>query len=513
MSTPGYVYLIGAGPWDPGLLTVRGRELLERVDAIIYDYLVNPELLNHARDDAERIAVGGPGDRMPQVAINARLVELSSAGKVVARLKGGDPFVFSRGGDEARALAEAGIAFEVVPGVTAAVAGAAYAGIPITHRGDASTVAFCTGHERAGKPASDIDWVAVAKMGTVVFYMGARNLDRIATRLIEAGRSPETPVALVRWATRPNQATVVTTLGQCAAASDAVQVEPPMTAIVGSVVRQREHIAWFESRPLHGLSVIATRSLGQQGPLADRLRELGADVVPLPTISFAAAADGARIEAAIEALGTYDWVIFTSANGVDFFLDALYASGRDPRSFAATRIACIGPATSLRLRARGLVADRVPKAFVAEALIETMTAEGVEGRRVLIPRAKVAREILPDQLRAAGALVDVVPVYETISPEVDADVFARVRHGDVDLITFTASSTVDHFCELFERDGEAGVRALEAVKRRVQAVCIGPVTAQTASARGFDVVVVAETFTIPGLVDALVGWRRGSSKP
>lgn len=501
---PGYVYLVGAGPWDPGLLTLRGRELLARADVIVHDYLVNPELLEHARPDAERVAVGGRGRRLSQARINALLVEQARAGSVVVRLKGGDPFVFGRGGEEAEALVQAGVPFEVVPGVTAAVACAAYAGIPVTHRGYGSTLAFVTGHQRAdGEPAADIDWSALARMSTVVFYMGARNLDRLARRLRAAGRAPETPVALVRWATRPDQQTVVTTLGACAADMERAGLEPPLTVIVGDVVSLRARIGWYERKPLHGLRVVVTRSQGQQGPLAERLRELGAEVVPLPTIRFEPPADAAPVQRAIEALGIYDWVIFTSANGVDFFLDALWGAGRDPRAFGAARVGSIGPATARRLEERGLRADVVPEAFVAEGLIEVLRAEGVGGRRVLIPRAEVAREVLPETLTELGATVDVVPVYRTVPAPIDPAIRDRVAAGDVDVVTFTASSTVHHFCRLFSD------RELETVRRHVRAACIGPITEQSAREAGFEVAVSAETYTIPGLIEALVAWRTG----
>lgn len=502
-TAPGFVYLVGAGPWDPGLLTLRGRDLLTRADAVVYDYLVNPELLDHLPDRAERIPVGEKGKRMTQDQINQTLIEHARRGRVVVRLKGGDPFVFGRGGEEAEALVAAGVPFEVVPGVTAAIAGAAFAGIPVTHRGYGSTLAFVTGH-RAAVPATrdpapdadDIDWAALAQISTLAFYMSRRRLHAVATALIDAGRAPTTPVALIRWASRPDQQTVTTTLAECAAAADAAGLEPPLTALVGQVVGLRATIGWYEQRPLYGRTIAVTRSQGQQGALAHRLHELGADVVALPTIAFEPG-PAEPIRRAIEDLATYDRVVFTSANGVDYFLDALYAHGRDPRAFGAARLACIGPATARRLRARGLVADQVPDTFVAEALIDALVADGVAGQRILIPRAEVAREILPDTLRAKGAHVDVVAAYRTVQPPIDPKALARVEAGDVDLVTFTSSSTVHHFRALFDDATYARIRD------RIGAACIGPITADTAREHGLRVAVVADEYTIPGLVAAL----------
>ena len=498
MSAPGYVYLVGAGPWDPGLLTLRGRELLERADLVVYDYLANPELLRHVRPDAERVPARTTDGRLSQAALSELLVQGAAAGKVVVRLKGGDPFVFGRGGEEAEALVAAGVHFEVVPGVTAAVAAASFAGIPVTHRGYGSTLAFCTGHHRADAPGAAHDWAALAKMSTVVFYMAARRLAENAQALVDAGRDPDTPVAVVQWATRPDQRTVVSTLARCAA--DAADLAPPLTVVVGDVVSLRDRIGWYEQRPLFGTSVVVTRSRGQLDGMAARLRELGAEVVPLPTIAFEAA-EPAPIDAAIDDLGAYDWVLFTSANGVDFFVDALHARGRDLRAFAGARVGCIGPATARRLARRGIVPDVVPESYVAEGLLASLLAEGVRGRRFLVPRAAVARELLPETLRAEGADVDVLPVYRTVPPDSDPEVRARVGRGEVTVLTFTSSSTVTHFCRLFD------AAELAAIQRRAKAACIGPITARTAREAGFDIACVASTYTVPGLVDALVDWR------
>lgn len=503
----GVVYLVGAGPWNPGLLTLRGRELIALADTIVHDYLVNPALLEHARDDAELIAVGGGRDRrMTQGQINDLLVERGLDGEVVVRLKGGDPFVFGRGGEEATALSAAKVPFEVVPGVTAAIATAAFAGIPVTHRAFGPTLGLCTGH-RADEPQGAIDWRALAGLTTVVFYMGARRLPNISANLIEAGRDPATPVALVRWASRPDQQTVVTTLAEAPEAMEAAGLEPPLVVLVGEVVGLRDQIGWFEHKPLHGVRVVVTRSPKQQGRLAGHLAELGAEVVPLPTIDFTGPREPARVAEAVAGLARYDWVLFTSANGVDAFLDALYAEGRDLRAFGGgAKVACVGPATARRLRARGLVPDLVPTEYVAEGLLAALRAEGIAGRQILLPRAEVARETLPDTLRAEGASVDVVPVYRTVAPAVDPGCRGRVARGEVDVITFTASSTVTQFVQQLEPD------ELRRVQARAVAACIGPITARTAREAGFDVAIEAKRYTVPGLVEALVEWWHGDTK-
>jgi len=501
MSAPGHVYLVGAGPWDPGLLTLRGQALLARADVVVHDYLANPALLEHASVRARRICVGGPADRLDQRDINALIVRLGLEGQVVVRLKGGDPFVFGRGGEEAEALVDAGVPFEVVPGVTAAIACAAYAGIPVTQRGFGSTLAFCTGHEAPDKVESDVDYAALARMATVAFYMGARSLPALAARLIEAGRSPETPVALIRWATRPDQRTVTTTLGACARGT-APTVEPPMIALVGEVVGLRGRIGWYERRPLHGRRIVVTRSERQQGALSERLAELGAEVITFPTIEVEPTSHADALDDALRRMHTQDWVVFTSANGVDFALDTLAAQGRDARAFGSARIACVGPSTAERLRARGLIADLVPARAVAEGLVDALGAEPLVGRRFMLLRAEVARDVLPDALRAAGAVVEVVSAYRTVAATVDAGVRDRIARCEADVVTFTSSSTVRHFTACFTE------AELVDLRRRVVAACIGPVAAETARAAGFRVEAVAEPYTVNGLLDALCDSRR-----
>jgi len=480
-------------------LTVRGRELLGRADSIVYDYLVNPAVLDIVRPETVLVPVGRPPQRMTQDQISAELVRRAQAGEVVVRLKGGDPFVYGRGGEEAEVLAQAGIPFEVVPGVTAAVASAAYAGIPVTHRDYGSNLTLVTGHPRAEGDAEHQDWDALARMDTLVFYMAAKRLSFIAQRLMTAGKNPETPVALIRWASRPAQRTRVTDLANAAAVAIDEGYTPPLIVIMGDVVGLRDRIGWYERLPLYGVNVAITRSAGQRGPLADGVRALGGEIIPLPTIAFEPT-PSAPVRRACDELESYDWVIFTSANGVDFFLDALYANGGDPRRFAGARLACIGPATARRLRNRGLVADLVPETYVAEALLDAMASDPLQGCKILIPRAEVAREVLPKGLRKAGAVVDVVPVYRTILPQVNEEDRARVGGGERVVVTFTSSSTVTHFCALF------GPEEMAMIRKNVVAACIGPITASTAREAGLKVDIIAQEYTVPGLLAAMASW-------
>ncbi len=496
MSAAGIVYLVGAGPWDPGLLTLRGKEVLGRVDLVVYDYLVNPEHLQHA-PQAEHLPVGKGAERLSQAQINTLLVEAGLVGRLVARLKGGDPFVFGRGGEEAAVLHAADVYFEMVPGVTAAIASAAYAGIPVTHRGVGATLAFCTGHRRADVPTAEVDWAALAKVDTVVFYMGRRNLPSIAQRLIAEGRSAQTPVAMVQWGTRPTQRTRIATLKSAAEVADAHGMAPPMTLIVGEVVSLREQIGWFELKPLHGKTVVVTRSKGQQGTLAGQLRDLGAEVILMPTVAFEPG-DERVVQTAVARLAGYDWVIFTSANAVDYFLDAIDRAGRDARAFGAAKIACVGTQSARRLAERGLKTDVVPKArFVAEGLLDALDGAQLDGARVLMPRAAVARELIPEALRAAGAQVDVVAVYHTRRPAPNAAVVAQVV-AQADILLFTSSSTAQHFAAAFTAD------QLGALQQRAKVASIGPVTSQTAADLGFEIRWQAAPYTVSGLVQALV---------
>jgi uroporphyrinogen III methyltransferase/synthase len=489
----GIVYLVGAGPGDPGLMTRRSLELIGQADAILYDRLIPPGALDGARPDAELRYVGKePGAAaVTQEETNALLVELGRAGKRVVRLKGGDPFVFGRGGEEAEALAAAGVAFEVVPGVTAGVAAPAYAGIPVTHRDAASAVAFVTGHEDPEKPGSALDWGALARFpGTLVFYMGIRNLPLIAERLTAAGRDRSEAVAVVERGTHPGQRTIVDTLSGIAARVEAEEVRPPAITMVGAVAELRDTIAWLERRPLHGEVVAVTRARAQASGLAARLRELGAEVVETPAIRIEPRPVGGELRAAVDRIEEYALICLTSPNGVRLLFDALAAGGRDARALAAATVAAIGPGTAADLGGRGIRADIVPERFVAEALVEALEPVSLEGRRVLVARAAEARSVLPDALRARGAEVDDVALYATVAEaltEADRAALERATY-----VTFTSSSTVRFLLESGARP-PSGARI----------VSIGPVTSATAEEHGLGVDVEAERHDIDGLVDAL----------
>jgi uroporphyrinogen III methyltransferase/synthase len=475
------VFLVGAGPGDPGLLTVRGAEVLARADVVVYDRLSVASLLDLAPAGAERISVGKyPGHpSMEQDAINDLLVERGRAGGTVVRLKGGDPFVFARGGEEAKALLDAGVPFEVVPGITSAIGVPAYAGVPVTYRGLSTSFTVVTGHEDPWA-ATETNWEAVARVGgTIVVLMGVATRAAIAERLIAGGLPPDTPVAAVRWGSRPEQRSVRTTLVQLGS----VELEPPVTMVIGRVAEL--DLRWFEGRPLFGRRVVVTRAQAQASDLIRRLRELGAETVELPAIFVKDAADGgAALHRAAAEVSTYDWVAFTSVNGVDRFCAQL----TDARAFGHARVAAIGPGTAGALRHFGVVADLVPDRYVAEAVAEAFPSGT---GRVLLPRAAVARDVLPDSLRSKGWRVDVVEAYRTEAAEPSAAALADA--GKADAITFTSSSTVTNYLRT------VGLDAIPPV-----VVCIGPVTAETARAAGLHVDVVAEEHTIDGLVRALV---------
>ncbi len=489
----GIVYLVGAGPGDPGLMTRRSLELIAGADAILYDRLIPPGALDGARPDADLRYVGKePGAAaLSQEETNDLLVELARAGKRVVRLKGGDPFVFGRGGEEAEALAAAGVPFEVVPGVTAGVAAPAYAGIPVTHRDAASAVAFVTGHEDPDKPESALDWDALARFpGTLVLYMGIKNLPQIAERLTAAGRDPQEPAAVVERGTHPDQRTVVDTLAGIGARAEAEEVRPPAITVVGPVAGLRDTIAWLERRPLHGEVVAVTRARAQASGLAARLRELGAEVVETPAIRIEPRPlEGALLDA-VGRVGEYALVCLTSPNGVRLLFDALGETGRDARALAGATVAAIGPGTAAELERRGVRADVMPEQFVAEALVEALATVELEGRRVLVARAAEARGVLPDALRERGAEVDEVALYETVAePLGDAE---RAALGRATYVTFTSSSTVRFLLD-------SGVRPPEGAR----VVSIGPVTSATAREQGLTVHVEAERHDVDGLVDAL----------
>ncbi|HSD50251.1 MAG TPA: uroporphyrinogen-III C-methyltransferase [Candidatus Methylomirabilis sp.] len=499
----GKVYLIGAGPGDPGLLTLKGKRCLEEADVVVYDYLANPRLLRYARPDAELIFVGKQAGRhtLPQEEIGRLLVARANQGKVVARLKGGDPFIFGRGGEEAEDLVAARTPFEVVPGVTAAVAAPAYAGIPLTHRDFTSTVAFITGHEDPTKEATSIAWDRIATgIGTLVFFMGVGQLPEIAAKLVSHGRSPDTPAAVIRWGTRAEQEVVT---GRLADLPEKCRgMKPPALIVVGEVVALRDKLRWFEAMPLAGKRILITRTREQASTFAAVLEAAGAEVVEFPTITIVPPESWAPLDAAIGRLREYQWVIFTSSNGVRFFRERLQHAGRDVRDLHGITVCAIGPATAAALAAVGVQADLVPTEFKAEGLVEAIGAAtggaGIRGTRVLLARAAEAREVLPEELTRRGARVDVVPAYRTIRSAPEAEpVRAMLRDGNIHAVTFTSSSTVTHFLQLVGKDARDLLRGIVVAS-------IGPITAETAARHGIASDVVPEKYTIPALAEALM---------
>ena len=496
----GRVYLVGAGPGDPGLLTLKGKELLERAEVVIYDYLANEEFLQFAPPEAERIYVGKKGGdhTMGQEEINRLLVEKGRA-HVVVRLKGGDPFVFGRGGEEAQELVVAGIPFEVVPGVTAAIAVPAYAGIPLSHRDYAASMAFITGHEREDKTDSKIVWDRLATgVGTLVFFMGVKNLPEICQSLITHGRPAETPVAVIRWGTTPEQQTVIGTLQNIAEKVAQANLKPPAITVVGEVVRLREELNWFEARPLFGRRIVVTRAREQASEFKSILTDLGAHCLEFPTIAIEPPPSWEPLDTAIAHLASYDWVIFTSVNGVRCFMERLRLAGRDVRGLHGVRLAAIGPKTAEALEHVGICPDLVPGEYRAEAILEGLSGGEIKGKRFLLPRAMVARDVLPETLRQWGAEIDVVPAYKTVLPrERSAAMLERLRSGEIDCLTFTSSSTVSNFFSLFEAE------TLLPLLQRVCIACIGPVTAKTAEEHGLRVEIMPSQYTIAGLAQAI----------
>jgi uroporphyrinogen III methyltransferase/synthase len=486
------VYLVGAGPGDPDLITWKGRKLLAIADSVLYDHLASEHLLNLTRKDCERVYVGKKKAvrAYPQEEICAMLIDRARRGLTVVRLKGGDPFIFGRGGEELEALADAGIPFEVVPGVTSPLGIAAYSGVPLTHRSHTKLVTFVTGHDVDG-----IDWGKVGQSETLVIFMGIASIRGIARAIVANGRSADTPAIAVRWGTRPDQETVEGTLETIADRIEEVQLKPPATVIIGEVVALHARFNWFEKLPLFGQKIVVTRSPDQAAEFSDRLRALGAEPIELPVISIQAPQDPAPLDHAIERLASYDWLIFTSVNGVRFFLDRLDASRRDLRSLKA-RICAIGPATRQAVEDLHLKVDLMPEEYVAESLVKALAGEPLAGRRILLPRAAVARDLIPAELGKAGAQVDVVEAYRNVVPENAAaraaEIFSAPKKPD--WITFTSSSTVKNLLATVGRDALAGVRIAS----------IGPVTSETARAHGLKVDVEATQFTLDGLIQAIL---------
>jgi uroporphyrinogen III methyltransferase/synthase len=496
-SKKGRVYLVGAGPGDLGLATLRGKECIEAADVIVYDHLANPEMLAWARDDAEIIYAGKePGEHsLGQAEINALLVDKAREGKEVVRLKGGDPFVFGRGAEEAQAVVDAGIQFEVVPGITSAIAGPAYAGIPVTHRAENSHVTFFTGHEDPAKTESAIDYAALAKLGgTQVMLMGVERLGSITGEMLKQGVRGDLPVALVCWATTGRQETLTGTLQDIAQRAVASGFEAPAVAVFGDVVSLHDSLNWYEKRPLSGKRIVVTRTRKQASVLSNKLRALGAQVIELPTIRIEPPTDLREFAELVQDAHIYEWIVFTSANGVEAFFEIFFKLYDDAREIGGARIAAIGPATAQRVKDFHFHVDLQPDEFIAEAVAKEFQKQGsVENVRILAVRAEKARDVLPKELSAAGAIVDEAFAYRTV-PETRDTTGARrqlAREG-ADLITFTSSSTVENFLAL----GLPWPKGM-------QVASIGPITSKTALDHGLKVDIEARRHDIAGLVEAI----------
>lgn len=498
---PGKVFLVGAGPGDWRLTTLKTADALKIADVVIYDRLADERILGFAPKTAEFIYVGKASSNhtMKQGDINQLICDKALEGKNVVRLKGGDPFVFGRGGEEALLLKENNVPFEIVPGVTSAISVPAYAGIPVTHRAVATSFAVVTGHEDPTKGESNMRWDKLATAtDTIVFLMGVENLPKICAKLMEFGRDGNTPAAVIRWGTKACQETLITTVANAAADVKAAGLKPPAIFIVGDVVKLRKEIAWFDNlayRPLFGKTVLVTRARAQASALTSRLEELGANVMEMPAIELAEPDDKfAALDAAIGELETYNWLIFTSANGVDRFFDRLKAAGKDARKLANAKLCAIGSATADRLADYGLLTDTMPKEFRAEGIIESLS-DLKPGTKILIPRAQVAREILPEKLTEMGCKVTVAPAYKTVTATGDAQpAITALKEGRIDFVTFTSTSTVENLVNII---GDA--KLLETAK----IAAIGPVTAEACKKHGIKVDAMAEKYTIPCLVETI----------
>lgn len=496
----GIVYLVGAGPGDPTLITLRGVECLKRADVVVYDYLANEQLLTHAPDAAERIYAGKIGGchNQCQDEINNLLVAKAAAGKVVVRLKGGDPFVFGRGGEECEALREAGVPFEVVPGVTAAVGASAYSGIPLTHRDITASVAFVTGHE-GEKNESKIDWDRLSLGGgTVVFYMGVSTLRRNMQRLVEHGRSNATPVALVRWATTDCQQVLVGTLADIADRAEECGFKPPAITIVGEVVALREKLQWFEKRPLCGKKVVVTRAAEQAGEFTTKLAVRGATVLECPTIRLVDPESWQLLDLAIRELPDYDWLVLTSVNAVRFFFQRLDTLGLDARALAGCRICAVGPKTAAEVRSFGIKPELVPTDYKAEGVVDEFSRLDMHGSRILFPRADKARDVIPRELKRMGAHVDSPVAYRNIFPEkLPPETLFALEKRSVDCITFTSSSTVQNLAAMM------GEEMMLDMLKGVVVASIGPITSKSCRDLGLKVDIEPQSYTLDALVEAL----------
>ncbi len=503
-----HVFLVGAGPGDPDLFSLKGVRCLREADVVLYDRLVDPSLLSYAPPGAELVYVGKRSAQhtVPQDGINQLIVDHALQGKTVVRLKGGDPFIFGRGGEEALALREAGLDYEVVPGVSAGYGVPAYAGIPVTHRGLTSHVTFVTGHEDPTKEEAHIDWDKLASdVGTLVIFMGVKNLPRVVEKLMERGRPGDTPIALIRYGTLPEQRTVTGTLRDIVDKVAVAKLRPPAITVIGDVVSLRERLHWFEDRPLFGKKVVVTRPRAQAGPQIQALRDLGAQVVAFPTIRIDPIAASSAIEAMLSRVDEYDLVVFTSVNGVDCFFDRLAEAGLDARRLHRAIVVAVGPKTAAACRRRGVAPDLLPRDYVAEGVLEVLSGVPLERTSVLLPRAAAARELLAQAFLAAGATVDDVPLYNTLLEDPGPDAVQAVL--DADYVTFTSASSAENFAALLRRHGHGDLLS------EVCAASIGPVTSQAVQAAGMRLVVEAREYTIEGLTTALLAHARAAGSP
>ncbi len=498
----GFVYLIGAGPGDPGLFTLKGKKILEKSDVVVYDRLVSERILGLVRPEAEMIYVGKISGKhaLSQDRINALLVEKAREGKIVARLKGGDPFLYGRGGEEAQYIRENGFDYEVIPGITSAIAVPAYAGIPVTHRDSTSSFAVITGHERPDKAESSIKWEEISKgIGTLVFLMGVENLLFISSQLIKYGRDPDTPVALVRWGTTPRQEVLVGTLQDIVDKVKASSFKPPAVIVVGEVVNLRNELKWLENKPLWGKRIVVTRSRAQASKLVEKIEDLGGTAIEFPTIEIKKEKDLGPLHKALLGIKHYNWIVFTSVNGVDIFFEELLSMGHDIRDLKDIELCAIGPATGKRLAEKGLRANLIPEEYRAEGILKELRNLVKPGEWILLPRARGARAVLPETLKQWGAHVNEVHLYEAVPVvKISQETLNQILDGQVDYLTFTSSSTVQNFVM------QIGKEQIEGLKNKVTVACIGPITADTARAAGFSVGVSARIYTIDGLLEVIL---------
>lgn len=494
----GKVYIIGAGPGDPGLITVRAVKCLQKSDVVVYDYLVNQDILGLAGKDARLVYAGKKGGdhTVSQEMLNQILVKEASDGNIVARLKGGDPFIFGRGGEEAEVLSEAGIPFEIIPGVTSAIAVPAYAGIPLTHRRFTSSVTFVTGHEDPTKGGSSIDWENISAVGTIVFLMGVKNLTHIVTNLIKNGKDPGTTAALIRWGTTADQETLTGTLENIAEMAEEKKFSPPAIFVVGDVVKLRDDLNWFEKKSLFGRGVVITRPEEQSSEFAELLYGEGVRVIHFPTIKIVPPDSFDDLDRVIGNIEKYHWIIFTSVNGVKFFFGRLNDLKKDVRDLKGIRICAIGPATSAAVEKFGIRVDIIPDDYIAEAVLAKFRGQEIGGKNIFLPRAEIARDVIPEGLSKLGANVDVVVAYRTVSSGRDkTELYELIDQGKVDVITFTSPSTAINFSDIMGEDIH--------LPENIKIACIGPVTAAAVEKLGLKVDIVSKTYTVSGLVEAL----------